>query len=578
MPANLSPLAQTFKVSEAFPQGCYITSVDLYFAFKNTGETEPVEVQIVETLNGYPTENILNLAKSLVYPASITASTTAPVATKFTFPSLIYLEPNTEYAIKVMSNSTKYKVWTATMGQARVDNTAILITQQPALGSFFKSQNNSTWTAEQLQDLTFVLNRAKFNTNVLGNISLAELPRGEYVTLGPNPFRITNGQTAVKVKHVNHGLEAGMLVVYFNSTDTQFNAATGFTVSDVIDTDTYYITTASQASTNDVGGGAVITEKVVRFDTFKVEGFFEGRDYGIKAVARLSSDTVVDGADTEIQSEEYNTLDVNKYIHSSINKSTKLQGANSFTLKVQLSSVNDALSPMIDLNKLTVRLMSNKINTPSVSDVNYNVDGVTVVVGASNVSFSATTNLITVPGTTDYSQLKLGAWIQISGGTNDTKKGYIGAIDTVANTILLVGDTLITAASTSSSIIQYKSFISEIANGGTAESKHITKLVTLVKPAAGFRVILQMNIPSTTELEMYYRTGLKASASKLADTNWTKNLISYKKSTNETHFTEYEYNITDLAKFDEFQFKFVFLSSTTSATPKIKALRIIAHG
>ena len=52
-----------------------------------------------------------------------------------------------------------------------------LITQglnatQPTLGSLFKSQNNSTWTPSQYEDLKFKLNRAKFVTNTPSSVLL----------------------------------------------------------------------------------------------------------------------------------------------------------------------------------------------------------------------------------------------------------------------------------------------------------------------------------------------------------------------------------------------------------------------
>lgn len=577
MPANISPLAQTFKVADEFKQGCFVTSVDLFFATVAVGETEPVEVQIVETVNGYPTANILDGAKSIVYPASITASATGAIRTKFRFPTLVHLEPGTEYAIKVISNSLKYKLWTAFMGDKRVDNPAILITQQPALGSLFKSQNNSTWTPEQLQDLSFVLNRAKFNTGVIGNVHLVESPTAEYVYLPPNPFKITNTQTKVKVHHLNHGLVAGMLVAFSGSTDTQFNAK--FTVTSVVDSDHYIIKTAAQSATNFVGGANVLTEKVVKYDTIRVTGILEGKESGTKVTSRLSSSTSVDSVDTDIVPDAYIDLAVNKFVHSSINRTNNLAGASSFTLKTQLSSINDAISPIIDLEGLTVQLIGNKINRPSSAVVDYDIDGENVVVGSSNVSFTAATNTITVPVTTDYTLIKEGAWIKVvdAGGSNDGKKGYISSINTTANTLTIVGDALVDQASRSATIVQYTSFISEVCNGGTAESKTITKQVSLTKFATGFRVIFVSNIHTDADIEMYYRTGTKDDAIKLSDTNWTKHAITYKKSANESEFIEHEFNITNIARFDEFQFKFVFLSSNTAVTPKMKQLRIIAH-
>lgn len=577
MPANISPLAQTFKVNEQYPQGCFITSVDLFFAFKDANEVSPVEVQIVETLNGYPTENVVPSAKALVYPNDILVSANSTVPTKFKFESLVFLEANTEYAIKVMSNSLKYKVWTAIMGGTRVDNPAVLITQQPALGSLFKSQNNSTWTPEQLQDLTFRLNRAKFNSGVISNVVLVEAPTSDLVVLPPNPFKITDGQTLVKVHHENHGLVAGMFVEYSGSVDTQFNAK--FAVTKVINSDYYIITTAAQTATNFVGGGSVTVEKNIKFDTVRVLGIEEGKDVGTKVTARFSSSVAVDSADTDVTPNVYTDLTTNKFVHSSINKTQKLAGASSFSLKAALSSINDAVSPVIDLNQLEVQLIGNKINSPSVvSDVEYLIDWDEIASGAS-ISYVAATNKISIPSTTDYTKIKVGAWVRVNdtGGLNDLKTGYISEIDTTNNTLTIVGDALQDQSGRTATITQYTSFISEIANGGTAESKTITKQVNLAKQCQGFRVIVQANVHTDAEIEMYVRTGLQTDATKLSDSLWTKSLISYKKSVNESEFTEYEYDITGLEKFDAFQFKFVFLSSNSAVTPKIKLLRVIAH-
>jgi len=576
MNANISPLAQTFKVDESFTGGVLLTSADLFFATKDS--VTPVEIQIVDTLNGYPTDLIVEGSKVVLSASSVTASATSLVPTKFKFDSLVFLESGKEYAIKVLTNSPKYKVWTSVMGEKRIDNPAVLITQQPALGSLFKSQNNSTWTPEQLQDLTFRLNRAKFNTGVIGNISLVEAPTNDIVTLVSNPFMTTNGQTTVKVHHINHGYAPGMLVTYSGSTDATFNSQ--FSVLSVINSDYYTIGLASAASaTNKVGGSDVQTEQSIKYDTIMVSGISEGREVGTKVTARLSNSINRDATDTDITPEYFTDLTSNKYVYTSANRVSKLAGVNSFNLKVALSSNNDAMSPGIDLELLSVDLLSNKINNPSSTDIDFNIDGETIVVGASNVSFDAVTNNITIPSTTDYTKIKEGAWVKIldAGGLNDGLSGYISEIDTFANTLTVVGDTLVTESNRSATVEQYISFISETSNGGTAESKHITKQVNLTNKSTGFRILVDANIHTDAELELYYRTGLQNAGLELSNVGWSKHDITYKKSVNETDFIEYEFNITDLDLFDQFQLKFVLLSSNTAVTPKLKLLRVIAH-
>jgi len=48
------------------------------------------------------------------------------------------------------------------------DSEQVLISQQPYLGSLFKSQNGTTWDASQLEDMKFILRKAKFNVGSPG--------------------------------------------------------------------------------------------------------------------------------------------------------------------------------------------------------------------------------------------------------------------------------------------------------------------------------------------------------------------------------------------------------------------------
>jgi hypothetical protein len=442
----------------------------------------------------------------------------------------------------------------------------------------FKSQNGSTWTPEQTQDLSFRLNRAVFNNNVNGNVTLIDAPTATFTTLPPNPFKITNGQQKVKVHHPNHGMVAGMYVKYYSSTDTQFNNS--FVILSVTNSDYYIIqSNAVQTATNFVGGGTALTEKVVKFDSIGIPQLPYGRDAGLQVTFKATSIDGVDTAETTLIPGELKSLSIDRFVQSSVNKTNLLQGANSFTLKGVLSSLSDAISPVIPLDMISVALMGNKINNPSITDVDFDVDGTQIVSGS--ISFNGTTNVITVPNTTDYTQIKRGALVRISdsaSGVNNLKTGYISGIDTVANTITIVGDTLITqSAITTAVITQYTTFISETQNDGTADSKLITTPVTITQLNTGFRVMVSFNIPQNTNIELYYRTTLQNTATKLSETSWTKYPITYKYSATELDLIDYEYNITNITPFDQFQFKFVLLSTSTNTSPKIKNLRIISH-
>lgn len=576
-PRGGDPLAQTFAVpTEQFNEGAFITSVDIFFASFAPGDPSPVEVQIVETLNGYPTQNIVEWGQSIKASNEMVASGTSLVPTRFKFDNLVKLEEGKEYAIKILTNSITYRVWTSFIGDAQLGNPASLITQQPHLGSFFKSQNNSTWTPEQLQDLTFVLNYAKFNTDVIGKPTLVENVQSLFHTLPANPFRTTNGQSKVVVNQPSHGFEAGLNVVFSDS--TVFNSK--YNITRVINSDLYVIDVITVQTANDnLGGSGVKVQKSIKFDGILVTGFEESRSAGIKATARLSSKLSRDAEDTDLTPDIKTDLLANKFLHTSTNKADFLQNAPSFELKFEMSSTNPAMSPIIDLDRVAVGLLGSRINSPSQSDIDFAIDGDTLVVGVSNISFTATTNIITVPVTTDYSKIKRGAWIKVvdTGGLNNNKTGYVSKIDTSLNQLTLVGDALVTEAARSATIIQYASFISETANLGTAESKYICKQVTLATPSKGFRVIFGANIPTETEIDMYYRISTASSVDPLTSRLWINFPITYKKTAVETEFTEFEYNIPNLVAFDTFQFKFVLRSTNTAVTPKLRKLRIIAH-
>jgi hypothetical protein len=163
------PLAQTIVTG---PEGAWITSLDVFFAKKNTGTT-PVTVQIRTVELGTPTLSVIDRnAIAVLRPSDITTSQNGTIPTRVRFRTPFYLDPNTAYAIVLLSDSDEYEVFCGEMGQKAL-NTQLLpsaqgkiYSQQFAMGSLFKSQNGETWTPSQFEDLTFKLYRAKFTSDI----------------------------------------------------------------------------------------------------------------------------------------------------------------------------------------------------------------------------------------------------------------------------------------------------------------------------------------------------------------------------------------------------------------------------
>lgn len=214
----VDPLAQSFSVggtSESSngnspnddANGAFLTAVDLFFASKDTANAPlTVEVRTVEL--GTPTRVVVGKSVTL-NPSDIKISSDASVATKVTFEQPIYLEPGLEYAIVLLAPQTdKYEVWIAEMGEKTIetstlpDSQAVRYSTQFAIGSLFKSQNGSIWTANQYQDLKFKLYKAKFTSNsgsVLFSNPTLNQSNGYIPKLSSNPITVLPRQVKLGI-------------------------------------------------------------------------------------------------------------------------------------------------------------------------------------------------------------------------------------------------------------------------------------------------------------------------------------------------------------------------------------------
>jgi hypothetical protein len=196
---GFDPFAQTFQVID--DSGIFATKIDLYFNTFDTTETRPVTLQIRRCEYGIPTKEIIPFSEVQIYPANISASTTASSATTVTFESPVYLEGGREYAIVLYSQSDTYSVWTSTLGQADVASGAI-VTQQITNGVLYKPQNALIWSPSSQQDLKFTLYRANFVTTT-GTINFynPDLERGnnQIPILRSNPLSFYSKRVTIGI-------------------------------------------------------------------------------------------------------------------------------------------------------------------------------------------------------------------------------------------------------------------------------------------------------------------------------------------------------------------------------------------
>ena len=229
------PLAQTFLVQQK--GGAFLSKVDIFFATKD--QNLPVTLEIREVVNGYPGQRVLPFSKVTLNPADVKLSANTvqltdgsganypaqDTPTTFTFPSPVYVQENQEYALVLASDSNNYKVWISQMGDL-IPGSSRTISEQPYLGSLFKSQNATTWTAAQDQDLMFTIYRCQFDTGVVGSVQFSN----DVISNNPidvNPFEIVSGSNKLRVWHMNHGLFSGSKVAFNNLDSTIYKGVAG---------------------------------------------------------------------------------------------------------------------------------------------------------------------------------------------------------------------------------------------------------------------------------------------------------------------------------------------------------------
>jgi hypothetical protein len=216
------PLAQSFYVND--DTGIFLTSIEVFFETKD--ETIPVTLQLRTMNAGVPSTVVIPFSEVTLDPSDINVSLDGSISTKFRFPSPVYLQGpqiqevrnspvgsqrTQEYAVVILSDSPNYRVFISQMGENDLQSGA-RISQQPTLGSLFKSQNSSTWSPSQLEDLKFKLNRANFKSEGLVRFFNPNLSLGNKKATVTNKNQITQLSKKVIVALSSTNYDASVIV------------------------------------------------------------------------------------------------------------------------------------------------------------------------------------------------------------------------------------------------------------------------------------------------------------------------------------------------------------------------------
>lgn len=155
------PLSQTFFVDPVkYPDGIFVKTVGVAFSAKSADNNIPVTLLLKPTVSGYPhPSKVMPFGQATIYSSNITTSTDGSTESTFTFTSPIYLLPGYEYAISLVTNSSDFVVYKASVGENiinLVDGVADRkATKQPAMRSLFLPQNTGSLKRSDTESLRF---------------------------------------------------------------------------------------------------------------------------------------------------------------------------------------------------------------------------------------------------------------------------------------------------------------------------------------------------------------------------------------------------------------------------------------
>src|SRR6056300_1327742 len=509
----VDPLAQTFLIDNV--GGVFLTSIDLYFASKDSNI--PVTLQIREVVNGYPGKTILPFSEKTLNPSAVSTSTDGTTATTFTFNSPVYLQENTEYCFVLLANSNNYTTYVGRLGETVLGSDRT-ISQQPYAGVLFKSQNGSTWTAEQNEDMKFKLKRAEFS-NVTGNVTFVNdtLPSR---TLKNNPLRTTSGSDVIRVFHPNHGMHGTSNNVTISGLEasTSYNGINGSSINGTytrisnVTLDSYDVQIADSStatSTGDTGGSTVVATQNRLYDVSMLNiQTMTVPDTNISYAIRPTSGKSIHGSESEFSlTSSTNAISViandNIYfeapqmVASDINQTNEMSGSKSLFVTCTLTSANTKLSPVIDTQRISMITIQNRLNSPTaINHPNFKDD--------------------------------------------------------------------------------------EQSSGSSTAAIYCTRPVVLDNPSTAVEIRLTSNVRSDAEVEVYYRATSSEEVRDIKDLNWVpfngdgSEDIAVTPAETNGEFKEYKYSATGLLDFTAFQIKIAMKGTNSAHAPRIKDLRGIA--
>ena len=118
--------------------------------------------------------------------------------------------------------------------------------------------------------------------------------------------------------------------------------------------------------------------------------------------------------------------------------------------------------------------------------------------------------------------------------------------------------------------------------GGSSSAKYVTKPINLTNDSTALDIRLSAYVPTSSEIEMYFRTTAADDARSVKDLVWTpfnddgSPDTAVTPSDDNFTFKEHKFSVSDLPSFTSFQLKIVLKGTNSAYPPRVKDLRGIA--
>ncbi len=514
------------------------------------------------------------------------------IKTTFVFDAPVYVKDGVEYCIVLFTDSPKYTAWISRMGE--IDLAGRQISEQPYLGVLFKSQNNTTWSAYDLEDLKFTLYRASFDTSKTSVVTLVN----ESVpirTLNSNPIRTYNGKNFVKVTHSDHHMYSSSN----NVTLAGVSSGIGSTLSSGISASATSLNIATTNGWPTSGSVHIKIGSEVMSGTINNSGAISSITRGVEGTAATHST----GASIELyQINGIPLTEINKTHNALANI-----GIDSYTVSTTANANADGTSgglvatatenaQMDQIHTLlpTVELPDTSISTSVITTTGTSPSGNQTSFAQSTVSESIPTNDNYIFARPRLIASSINETLELSGNksfkcilnlTTD-RENLSPLLDLDRKSVVAVSNRInnIDSASDLSSVTELQAdFIPATEpEGDNNESVYVTRKVSLQNPATAIRMYVDAVQFDSSEIQAMFKILRSDDSSDFDEIGWQyfntngQPDETVNASINETDFIERKYSAEGLEEFISFAIKIRLQGTNSCEVPYLKDLRAIA--